>query len=890
MSEAGRRTGEALHPVLQGAPHAVHVYRLGADGRVRLAGYNPAAERSLGSVHPGLLARTVEECLPMLAGTDIPARLAAVAGAGGQLEVDSIDVGEGDAGRCFRAYAFPMGPGCAVLNILDVTARRRVDEALRASEARFRGVFDNGPFAMLVVDRVGTIVSSNARLRELLGYAAEDLVGKSYPDITHPEDVAASVAVVGDFLRSGAPTATLDKRYLCKDGGVVYAQTTVSAIRDGDGRVLQFVAQIRDLTAHRITEEALRAREQQYRTLVENSVDVVVRFDRAGRCLYMSPAVRRLTHRTPESFVGHTAREYGFPAEFCARFEEQVARVVATGEVVELAADLVTPIGGARHLLWRLIPERDEGGALVSILGIVNDLTASRQAERSIQESRDTAAAFVTHMPTGLIILGWDGGDRLVIEEANPAAQRIFPGQVESWLRRPLDEVWPLARGGLNAALLDVVRTGRPMTATEVATFSKPARWLRVHAFPLPGRRLAVSGEEITGEKQAAAERARLEEQLRQAQRMESIGRLAGGVAHDFNNYLTGILGNVSLLRMRRDVSDPVYPILLEIEQASERAAGLTRQLLAFSRKHVIEPRAIDLNALLGELRRMLARLLGEDVRLLLVAGADLGLVRADPGQIEQIIVNLAVNARDAMPAGGTLTFETRGAVLDDAYCRAHAGARPGAFVELAVSDTGSGMTEEVKAHLFEPFFTTKELGKGTGLGLAMVYGAVQQNQGFLEVYSEVGRGTTFKVYLPRASGSAARRARLDDDEPLPHGDETILLVEDEPMVRDVALRLLRELGYRVLPCANADEALACARTQGAIDLLLTDVVMPGRTGPELAAALKVERPALRVLYCSGYTENVIVDRGVLEPGVQYISKPYLPLALAKKIREVLAG
>jgi signal transduction histidine kinase len=378
------------------------------------------------------------------------------------------------------------------------------------------------------------------------------------------------------------------------------------------------------------------------------------------------------------------------------------------------------------------------------------------------------------------------------------------------------------------------------------------------------------------------------EEQLRQAQKMEAVGRLAGGIAHDFNNFLTVITGRSQLLLEGLDSSDPLMRHARVIERTTERAAALTRQLLAFSRKQVVEPRVLDLNTILSGLHPMLRQLIGENIDFATVARAVPGLVRADPGQLEQVLLNLVVNARDAMPNGGRITIETAEVELDEHYARWHVGTEPGPHVLIAVSDTGIGMDAETRSRIFEPFFTTKERGKGTGLGLATVYGIVKQIGGSIWVYSEPGLGTTFKVYLP----SAARAATSGEEPPAPappSGHETILVVEDEAEVLDLAREVLRMSGYTVLGAAQPALAIElCRRHAGPIDLLLTDVVMPQMSGRALAGELTGMRPDMRVLYTSGYTDDAIVQHGVLDPDIAFLQKPYSPIGLARKVREVL--
>jgi PAS domain S-box-containing protein len=386
--------------------------------------------------------------------------------------------------------------------------------------------------------------------------------------------------------------------------------------------------------------------------------------------------------------------------------------------------------------------------------------------------------------------------------------------------------------------------------------------------------------------------RKQLEEQLRQAQKMEAIGRLAGGVAHDFNNLLTIIAGYGQILLDRLGPDDHLRGHVREIEKAANRAASLTRQLLAFGRRQMLSLQVLDLNAVVANMDRMLRRLIGEDIDLVTVCGEGLGRVKADLGQLEQVILNLALNARDAMPRGGKLTLETANAVLDETYARTHMDVTPGHYVMLAVSDSGCGMDAETKAHIFEPFFTTKEQGKGTGLGLATVYGIVKQSGGCIWVYSEPGRSTTFKIYLPRVDGDTEEAVEREKEPTVTvQGSETILLVEDEAEVRSLVRGVLESKGYTVLEARDGALALQIAEQhQGPIHLLLTDAVMPEMSGRELAEHLETVHRETKVLYMSGYTDNAIVHHGALEPGTAFLQKPFAPDALARKVREVLDG
>jgi signal transduction histidine kinase len=437
--------------------------------------------------------------------------------------------------------------------------------------------------------------------------------------------------------------------------------------------------------------------------------------------------------------------------------------------------------------------------------------------------------------------------------------------------------------------LRDRVFRGETLRGIETTTRKKDGTPVTVNRAAAP---LHDAAGQVTGMMLIAAdltEIRRLEVQYRQAQKMEAVGRLAGGIAHDFNNLLTAILGTTGLLlesgtdaRTRIDVE--------EIEQAAQRAAGLTRQLLVFSRQQVLEPRVLDLNAVVGDLQRMLGRLIAENIELRTELADEVGAVQADPGQLQQAIVNLVVNARDAMPNGGRVTIETANVDLDPRQLEADTLTRPGEYVMLAVHDTGVGMDAATKARLFEPFFTTKEPGRGTGLGLATVYSIVKQSGGYIWVYSEVGHGTTFKIYLPRVAGTP-QRVIAQTPAPLLGGSETVLVVEDQTEVRELTKRMLEGRGYTVLTAENGGHALQVAAQHAKrIDLLLTDVVMPGVNGRELAVQLAQQRRGIKVLFVSGYTGEAIRQHGLLELGAAFLQKPFTPDVLARKVRDVLDG
>ena len=542
--------------------------------------------------------------------------------------------------------------------------------------------------------------------------------------------------------------------------------------------------------------------------------------------------------------------------------------------------------GRAVPMLFSASPMYDESGRFEGAVCVAQDITEQKRAEEELRLSEEMFKVLSDQSPLGKSLI--DGRGRY--EYVNPAFEAMFGYTLQDlptgaeWFRAAFPDpakreeavrVWKedLAHAGIGA--------GRPRVF-EVACKGGTSKTILFRPVALQEDRQLVIYEDIT-------ERRRMESQLLQAMKMEAVGRLAGGVAHDFNNILTVITGYSELLLEKVGKGSPMHGELEEIKRAGDRAASLTRQLLAFSRKQIIEPKVVRLDRLVAELLAMLARLIGENVALQTTTGKSPGSVKIDPGQFQQILMNLVVNARDAMPGGGKIVIETANVELDEGYCALHPYVTPGRYVMLAVSDTGKGMSEEVKAQIFEPFFTTKDFGSGTGLGLATTYGAVKQSGGSIEVYSEVGIGTTFKIFLPRVEEEDPVPMKYDRPANLPGGTETVLLVEDEDVLRNLCARIMGDLGYRVMSARNGDEANALAQRYGdPIDLLLTDVVMPGMNGSELAQKLVIRHPEMKVLFMSGYTDDAIVHHGVLAKGVSFIGKPYSPEGLARKVRDVL--
>ncbi|MGE5179700.1 MAG: CHASE3 domain-containing protein [Bacteroidota bacterium] len=513
------------------------------------------------------------------------------------------------------------------------------------------------------------------------------------------------------------------------------------------------------------------------------------------------------------------------------------------------------------------------------------DLREARdELEERVRERTAELAAVIETSPIPIAAIDSKGNVTLW----NQAAEEAFGYTREEMLGKPYTPAD--AEDKRNAEdVLRRITAGVPVTAYETHARRKDGVVLDVAVYSAPLR--APGGRPLGVLAMIAdrTERKRLEDLLRQSQKMEAVGKLAGGIAHDFNNLLTAITGYTDLLYLRLP-GDIGKRELTEIRKASDRAASLTRQLLAFSRQQVLQPKVIRVNEVVGNLAGMLSRLIGEDIDLVVSLDEEVGQVKADPFQLEQVLMNLAVNARDAMPRGGKLTIETANVILDEGYARAHPDVKPGSYVMIAVSDTGIGMDSDTRTRIFEPFFTTKALGKGTGLGLSTVYGIVKQSRGHMWVYSEPGQGATFKVYLPLHEEAPEAPPPPQPTRVVPRGWETILAVEDEESLLNLVTEILKDAGYNVIPALGPKEAVRAMleHRDGSIHMLLTDVVMPGMSGRALADQVTRERPGMRVLYMSGYTDNAIVHHGVLDPGVTFIQKPFTPDALIKKVREVL--
>jgi PAS domain S-box-containing protein len=640
-------------------------------------------------------------------------------------------------------------------------------------------------------------------------------------------------------------------------------------------------------------EEAMRESEEKFRDLYDHAPVGYHEYDKEGRITKVN--------RTDLEMLGYTSEELiGQPI-----WKLNVGEEIVREQVLAKLAGALPPGQNLERIYKKkdgtifpvLIQDRltlDEKGQISGIRCTIQDITEHKQSEEALRQSEERYRTILENIEDGYYEVDLPGNFTFF----NDSLCRMLGYSRDELIGMGNDRYTDQEnRKKLFQAFNRVYRTGEPVKGFDWEVIRKDGRKLYGEVSvslirsstgePVGFRGIA---RDITERKRAEKEMAALQEQLTQSQKMEAVGRLAGGIAHDFNNLLTVIKGYTQLSLLDLKENNPLWENIQEIQKATERAANLTRQLLAFSRRQILDPKVLDLNSLLRDTEKMLRRMIGEDIELVTRLSEGLGKVKIDPGQIEQVVLNLAVNARDAMPSGGKLTIETANAQSDEGYALTHLGLTPGHYVRLSVSDTGVGMSREVQEKAFDPFFTTKEKGKGTGLGLSTVHGIVTQSGGKIWVYSDPGHGTTFKIYFPTIEGELDTLDGRNEPDSSPRGSETVLLVEDESSVRDLANRLLKQQGYRVLEAANGEEALRLAQeTAGErIHLLLTDVVLPQMSGKELADQLKTFRPDLKVLYTSGYTDFAVVHHGVLNSGTHFLQKPFSLKTLSQKVREAL--
>ncbi|MCF8108048.1 MAG: PAS domain S-box protein [Desulfohalobiaceae bacterium] len=774
---------------------------------------------------------------------------------------------------------------------LDLQDRNKQAEAsLRESERKYRLVVENANEGIFIMQD-GQYKYANAYGLRLFACSREELVGSKVLEHVHPEDrdwlsKRIELRYAGEPVQDSVEHRIIDTR-----GEIKWVETR-GALTQWEDRVANIGFAV-DITERKKAE----AEFEKHRLILAEAEKVAGlggwEWDVQRDVWSVTENWRQIHGCSKQRLTTAELLPIAHP-EDREQVQQALQNAVSKGEPYALEHRIVSQdTGEVKHIRVFGDIRHNAGGRVEKVFGAALDVTAEKQAHANLQASETRYRELFNSIRDAILVADTERN----IIDCNKAFCELFgysPAEIKG---RKTHAVY--------ADQDEFERMGQELKKQkDQQQFVYTIHYQKKTGESFPGETnvfyLRNAENTITGfigvirdvsqRKQHEAEKEKLEQQLYQAQRLESVGRLAGGVAHDFNNLLTTVTGNSEMALMDLDKADPLHELIEEIKTVGERAARLTRQLLAFSRKQILQPEVLDLNDILQDMHKMFKRTIGEHIELKTVLSPEIGTVKADPGQMEQVIMNLVVNAKDAMPEGGWLTMETSEVTVDEAYARAHGvEIQPGSYVMLAVSDTGTGMTPEVRAQAFEPFFTTKEKGAGTGLGLSMVYGIVKQSSGFIWCYSEPGQGTTFKIYLPLSDEAQPDHEVLADETEELQGWETVLLVEDELSVRRTARKVLDRFGYTVLDAPNAEKAQSVfAERQGEIHLLLTDVVMPGMNGQELAGILREQKPDLKVLYMSGYTDLAVVRNGSLSKQAPFLQKPFTPEGLVRKVREVL--
>jgi two-component system, cell cycle sensor histidine kinase and response regulator CckA len=736
-------------------------------------------------------------------------------------------------------------------------------------------LFDVTQDLLCVIGFDNRIKYVNGSWESVLGYAREELLARFLDRSIHPEDREATLADI-EKVRAGVPTRSFENRVRCKDGS--YKWISWSATASTAQQCLY--ASGRDITENKRSEEHLLRLAQ----ALQNSSEMICMGDRAGRAVFANEALLEASGYREEELLGKPLPETLISGASPTSLAEEIRLSIVrdgkwSGECLQgckKGPDL--PVSLSIGLI------KDRNGLVTGTYGISHDVSERKRAERELAERTEFLNSLIENCPVGIVAIGSDHSVKL----CNPTFEKIFGYWEQDIVGRPLYELLttPEIRAEVDTNRLRFREGKATHTVTKRARSDGSLVDVEAWAMPL-GPFSNPTGAVVLY--QDITERKRIEQQLRQAQKMEAVGQLAGGIAHDFNNLLMVILGYANVLSAHPDVGEDLQRKVKEISKAGNRAASLTRQLLAFSRQQVLEPKVLNMNSVVEDVKKMLRRLIKEDIALLTDLDPALGRMKADQGQIEQVIINLAVNARDAMPQGGTLTIKTNNIEVGETSMTTHEPMPRGSYIGLTVSDTGTGMDAETQSHAFEPFFTTKEQGKGTGLGLATVYGVVKQSGGFIRLTSQVGQGTTFEIFFPRVSELVEDFPKDTNRTSLTGGSETILLVEDDKALRALILSSLREAGYTVIEASEGVAALKIATRQaGAIDLVLTDVVMPGMSGTQMAEKISAEYPHTKILYMSGYSESAGGHQEILRQGRTLLQKPFDLRSLARQVREIL--
>jgi len=772
----------------------------------------------------------------------------------------------------------------------DVTENKKAEEALRESEEKYRTILENIEDGYFEVDLAGNFTLVNDSLCRIAGYPREALLAMNNRDYASAETAKEMYQIFNRTYRTGEPAKMVDYEIFRKDGSPRILEMSASLMKDSTGDPIGFRGVVRDVTERKRAEEALRESEERFREMAENLREVFWMFDWVKqKVIYVSPAYKEIWGRSIEDlYNSYEEWSKSIHPDDTEYARESFAKIVETGGGEPREYRIVRPDGTVRWISDRGFAIQGKDGRVQRIAGIAEDITERYQAIEALRASEEKYRTALEANPDPVVVYDIEGK----VVYFNPAFTRIFGWSLGERLGKKMDSFVPEENWPETKMMINRVLAGESFSGIESRRYNKEGKIIPVSISGAVLRDMDGNPVGSVINLRDISEQKNLESQLQHAQKMEAVGTLAGGIAHDFNNLLQAIQGYTELLLMRKKEGEAGFRELREVIRASKRGAELTQQLLTFSRKVESKRKPLDLNQEVGELRQLLERTLPKMIEVEFNLDPDLRMINADSAQLKQVLVNLAVNAKDAMPEGGKLVIDTQNISLDQEFCKRYAEVKPGDYVVLSMADTGHGMEKETLEHIFDPFYTTKEVGKGTGLGLAIVYGIVKNHEGYVMCYSRPGSGTSFRIYLPSLEAATEHEELMESQEsksPAMGGDETILLVDDEEFIRELGVDVLGQAGYTVLTASNGEQALEVYKRERAqIDLIILDLIMPGMGGSKCLEELLKIGSQTRVLIASGYSPDAST-KGALETGAAgFINKPYDTKQLLELVRKIL--
>jgi PAS domain S-box-containing protein len=777
-----------------------------------------------------------------------------------------------------------------VCSFIDISELKNAEAAMLVSEERFRAISEYSHSAICIVDENAQILWINEKMMEISGFKrAQIMAAESFISFIAPESADFVVSNFMEFVAGHEYHHHYNFYIIRADGEHRLLEKHMTHYTDKHGRRSLIISML-DVTETERAAKALIESEEKFSTAFKASPEAIsIIAMKDGTYIDVNDIFLKISGFEKEDIIGRTALDLDFWVDNNER-NEYKDRLLKHGFIRNFEAQYKMRFGEIRNFI--VSSEVIELDGEKCSLNFIVDISERKKAEQALRENEAKQGKMVANIGDVIVIIDKNG----INQYKSPNIERWFGWTPEDVIGKPaLDNVHPDDVDAAGKFITSLMTTPDAIGTTECRYRCKDGsyKWIEFTGFNLMNdpdiQGLLGNYQDISERKHAEEEKAKLEAQLQHALKMESVGRLAGGVAHDFNNMLQAILGNADMAKEMTPSDSPLRESLDEICNAAERSADLTRQLLAFARKQTVAPKVLNLNETVDGMIKMLQRLIGENINLSWLPGDGLWSTKVDPSQIDQILANLCVNARDAINGVGKITIETENCFCDEGYCANHIGFEPGSYVHLTVSDNGCGMDKEMMEHIFEPFFTTKGVGEGTGLGLATVYGAVKQNNGYIITYSEPGQGTSFNIYLPRHIGKSEQLAKDGKDGAITKGKETILICEDEATILKLAKMMLQRIGYNVLAANTPGEAVQLAEDyDGDIQVLMTDVIMPEMNGRDLARRIQQIYPNIKRLFMSGYTADVIAHHGILEEGVHFLQKPFSMKELSARVRETI--